>query len=144
MEKAQRVNQPAPDPSTAKPGLPRVLIPLALAALAAVALFDPAQHGWFPQCTLKKLTGWSCPTCGVLRGTHALLHGDFALAARFNPLIFLLGVPLVVAAALAWFRPQALAAIPSTVKWSLAAVAILFAVAFVIVRNLYPELGWNS
>ena len=29
-------------------------------------------------------TGYDCPSCGVTRASHALLHGDFAEALRFN------------------------------------------------------------
>lgn len=41
--------------------------------------------------------GWVEPTCGLTRGSTALIRGDFALAWRYNPASF-----LVVGAAVAW------------------------------------------
>lgn len=34
------------------------------------------------------MTGLLCPGCGSLRALHQLLHGNFATALRFNPLLF--------------------------------------------------------
>ena len=41
--------------------------------------------------------GWVEPTCGLTRGSTALIRGDFALAWRYNPASF-----LVVGGAVAW------------------------------------------
>ena len=38
-------------------------------------------------CPLKAVTGWDCPLCGGLRGTHELLHGDVAGALNQNLLL---------------------------------------------------------
>ena len=58
----------------------------AAAAVALVAVFDPATTAWFPSCPLHALTGWLCPLCGSLRAVHALLHGAPLAALAFNPL----------------------------------------------------------
>ena len=58
---------------------------------AVLFLFDPAQHSFYPRCTLKALTGLDCPGCGGLRATHQLLHGNIAAAFRLNPLLVTLG-----------------------------------------------------
>lgn len=33
--------------------------------------------------------GWVTPTCGLTRGSTAIVRGDFAIAWRYNPLSFL-------------------------------------------------------
>ena len=38
------------------------------------------------------LTGYDCPSCGVQRAIHAVLHGDFAKAISYNP-FFVISVP---------------------------------------------------
>jgi hypothetical protein len=65
--------------------------------LLVLALFDPAQHGFYPRCYFKALTGLDCPGCGGLRAAHQFLHGHFKAAFALNPFLILIG-PLV-----AWF-----------------------------------------
>jgi len=49
--------------------------------------YDPAAHSWFPRCPFKALTGLDCPGCGSQRAVHAILHGDFREAFRYNALL---------------------------------------------------------
>lgn len=62
-------------------------------ALSAVALlfvyyhFDPSGDmagKWFPKCIVKTLTGWQCPSCGVQRALHALMHGEVGRSLSYN------------------------------------------------------------
>ena len=49
--------------------------------------FDPETNSTFyPQCILYQKTGLLCASCGILRSTHALLHGEFLTALGLNPL----------------------------------------------------------
>ena len=65
-----------------------------LAGLAAVLAglvwwWDPGR--WpMPVCSFYRLTGWYCPGCGGLRAVHAMLHGRWAQAWAYNPLVVLL------------------------------------------------------
>jgi hypothetical protein len=43
-----------------------------------------------PVCPSATLFGIPCPGCGLTRATLAALHGDFAAALRFHPLVFVL------------------------------------------------------
>jgi hypothetical protein len=43
----------------------------------------------WPTCVFHELTGLPCLTCGATRCTIAFLHGDFATAWTWNPLVFL-------------------------------------------------------
>jgi hypothetical protein len=126
--------------ATRSPLLPCLII----GALLVLFLFDPSAQAWFPQCLFKKLTGWSCPACGGQRALHALLHGDFAVAAKLNPLLFVLGAPALLLGLLAWWRPALLRRVPRAAWWTLAGGALLLALVFGIVRNVFPELGWNA
>ncbi|KGE14225.1 DUF2752 domain-containing protein [Sphingobacterium deserti] len=49
--------------------------------------YDPLQSAWFPKCPFKTFTGLDCPGCGSQRAIHALLHGDFSAAVRYNALL---------------------------------------------------------
>lgn len=49
--------------------------------------YDPMEHAWFPKCPFKAVTGLDCPGCGSQRAIHALLHGHFGEAMRYNVLI---------------------------------------------------------
>jgi hypothetical protein len=47
-------------------------------------------------CTLRRMTGWACPGCGLTRSLIALAHGDARAAWRFNPAGYLLFALLLV------------------------------------------------
>ena len=49
--------------------------------------FNPETAGFFPVCPLYKLTGWACQGCGLTRGMHAFLHGEFLTALDYNLLL---------------------------------------------------------
>ena len=62
--------------------------------------YNPSLSKWFPQCPVKMLTGLSCPSCGVQRAFHALLHGQFGEALSYN-YFFVLSIPYLALACLA-------------------------------------------
>ena len=50
-------------------------------------------------CLIKRLTGYTCPTCGFTRGALSLLHGHIIRAWLYNPLLFsVLGLFVAVTA----------------------------------------------
>jgi hypothetical protein len=62
---------------------------------------NPEGHGThqqlgLPPCTIYFLTERPCPSCGLTTSVSAILHGQFGLAWRANPIGF-----LIVAAAVA-------------------------------------------
>ncbi len=126
----------------------RVRTPLATVgglALATVALHlrDPHVQGSWGICPSRLLFGLDCPGCGGLRAVNDLGQGDLMAAASSN-LLFVVSVPLIVAAlgwwlvaawrrgrrAPAWLQSQA-------VLWAFVAVTTVFTVA----RNL-PAGAW--
>lgn len=50
--------------------------------------WDPEVLNYYPPCLFQTVTGYLCPGCGGLRGTHYLLHLDFYNAFAFNPLVY--------------------------------------------------------
>lgn len=118
-----------------------------LGGASIVAFFDPSTEGFFPVCPLFRLTGFACPGCGLTRGMHTLMHGDFLTALDFNALtpVFALGgvfflVSLVLLAArgrglrLGLYRPWML--------WSFMVGMLVFGMLrnlpFYPVNILYP------
>jgi hypothetical protein len=93
------------------------LLLLGALVMVGVGLYltpDPAGHGThqqlgLPPCTIYYLTGRPCPSCGLTTSVSAILHGQFGLAWRANPMGFLIVAAAVVVAlnslfALLWGR----------------------------------------
>jgi hypothetical protein len=99
------------------------------AGLVLVYRFDPEQVHFFPPCLFRALTGLQCPGCGSTRALHHLLHGEFARAFRYNPMLFAVG-PFALAARWPGFITR------RSVGWT----ALVVTVAYGIVRNtpLWP------
>lgn len=74
---------------------------VALASAAVVYFFDPAAYSFYPRCPLHAVSGLDCPTCGMLRAMHLLLHGQIKAAFAMNPFLFV-ALPAV---ALLWIPP---------------------------------------
>jgi len=121
----------------------------ATAAVAIIALvlffFDPARAPFYPVCLFHKMTGLLCPGCGSLRAMHHLLHGEWALAFRCNPLLIASGL-VALALAARWVVQKRLGQTPATVwhpmlPWWFVAVIIVFGV----LRNLpFAIFAWMS
>ena len=50
---------------------------------------NPATSVLMPKCPFKMLTGYDCPSCGVQRVVHLVMHGEFIDAFLLNPFLFL-------------------------------------------------------
>jgi hypothetical protein len=95
---------------------PELLWGSALGASALIAAAWLRSDFPTPLCSLHALTGIPCPTCGMTRATIALLHGDFAGALKWNPLLTLV----------------------------LAGTAFYILFAAVVVIGKLPRLRWTS
>ena len=67
---------------------------IVIAGIAIYSTFDPSTVRFYPRCTFLTLTGLKCPGCGTQRAIHALLHGNFLEAVRFNAMM-VASVPLL-------------------------------------------------
>ena len=100
-----------------------------LAAALVLFFFDPAVHSFYPPCPLHSLTGLDCPTCGTLRATHLLLHGQFRAAFALNPLLFF-ALPILT---LLLLRPSL--ARSRRIPWVLLGILLIF----FVYRNIPPR-----
>ena len=50
---------------------------------------NPATSYLMPKCLFKMLTGYDCPSCGVQRVVHMVLHGNIKEAFLLNPFLFI-------------------------------------------------------
>lgn len=59
-----------------------------LLALATLFVYrtDPSINPFTPGCSFYRLTGLYCPTCGMTRAVHHVLHGRFGQAFSLNVL----------------------------------------------------------
>ncbi len=65
-----------------------ILAYLAWAALiVGVHLVNTLTERELIICTLRRVTGVPCPTCGSTRAVEAALRGDFLSALFYNPLV---------------------------------------------------------
>jgi hypothetical protein len=110
----------------------------ALVAALVLFSFDPSTHRFYPRCTFHALTGLDCPGCGGLRAAHQLLHGNFVLAFRFNPLL-VAGLPLFCFMVLGWMFPRLASLSPWRTVYSpkfVYAIAIAV-ITFGVLRNVW-------
>jgi len=112
-----------------------------VAALTWLAFNNPLGQSILPRCPTEQYGGFYCPGCGATRATHHLLQGRPGTAMGYNPLLVLIGAPVVLytlaslgyqAASGRRFRRWPL---PSYVGW----VAVVVTVTFMVVRNLPGE-----
>ena len=111
---------------------------LAVAAVAVAGVWQLGSHppGWYPPCPFHALTGLFCPGCGSARTVHALVHGEWARALAFNPLIVLLLPFAVVWTLHALWRTLRHNRPPAELPRPFAAVTLGVVVAFWVLRNL--------
>ena len=117
-----------------------------LAASAYVFSVDPNVPGHYPVCPTRFLLGIDCPACGMLRGTHDLLHGDIAGAADHNMLLFAVLPAAIILWAL-WMRQAWTGHRPALTRGQarrrdrllIGALAVIL--AFGVLRWFVPYLG---
>ena len=74
--------------------LAAILLPIGLIVGLCLYFGHPAGYTWLPACPFRVWTGLLCPGCGTLRATHYFLNGQFSIAFRCQPLLFLL-LPII-------------------------------------------------
>lgn len=140
------MNSPSQRDSRAvKRRLLRLSACLAVAVVATIlAVCDPETWRYYPRCLSYRLFGLQCASCGILRATHALLHGDVAEAFRFNP-VFTVATPV----AFGWMAARRLRRLVgrqpppiSLGRWVIPVVVALLLV-YTALRNIpWRPFGW--
>ena len=79
--------------------------PVILILLGATYYFmDPASKMHLIQCPWRLLTGTLCPACGSQRALHAVVHGHWIEAWKYN-YFFVISIPYALAAVLvSWYN----------------------------------------
>ena len=77
---------------------------LVVAGIVYYVLDPTVENSWAPKCPMKLLTGFNCPSCGVQRAFHCVLHGNLSEAIHYN-LFLVISIPLAFAVMLAsWYN----------------------------------------
>lgn len=121
----------------------RRLISLA-SILAIVALFiflglrHPDSVAFAPICPLNATTGLYCPGCGTGRAIHHVANGRLEAAWHLNPMLLIIGLPLLLVALGSEIRLMATGQVRPAAIWfsRMALIAAIVLVAWGIVRNL--------
>lgn len=72
----------------------RALYAAPLLAAAFLAMWNPSEDG--PTiCPFALATGTACPGCGMTRAMGFLARGEFSLALRLHPLVFLVAIQAI-------------------------------------------------
>lgn len=81
------------------------MIPIALLAVGIIYYaYNPTESNFFPKCPWLWLTGTQCPSCGIQRFLHLLMHGEWSSALRLNPFL-MLSLPYATLAVLGkWYN----------------------------------------
>lgn len=67
---------------------------------------NPEDTIWFPKCMFYTITGYQCPSCGIQRAAHQLLHLNFKKAFLYNPFL-VISVPYgLLLVLVTWVVPQ--------------------------------------
>jgi hypothetical protein len=105
-----------------------------LAALAADVVFDPRRRH-VPLCPFHAATGWDCPLCGGLRSADALAHLQVGAALRDN-LLLVAALPVLALWWSDWVARGRAGRPPRALGRGGAALLVVLAVGFTVVRNL--------
>lgn len=105
--------------------------------------FNPAEYSHiYPPSLSREWGGYYCAGCGVLRGLHQLLHGNWRSALRYNPL-FIICLPyffyLILPRFLQYFYQINLYAIKYKNRQLL--IMIITFIIYGFLRNI-PQLWW--
>lgn len=73
-----------------------LIIVLWLTLVGVATLINFKLSNYIDLCLFKRFTGYPCPTCGTTRGIISLLHGKFIEAWEYNPLVFSIGIIVII------------------------------------------------
>lgn len=71
----------------------RILIGILFPAFIVIGCWCTMNKTLALPCYFRELTDLYCPGCGSGRAIGAILMGNFREAFRWNPMVFLLGIP---------------------------------------------------
>jgi hypothetical protein len=115
----------------------RIILALIFLSIADVIFFfNPATHSFYPVCEFHRLTGLSCPGCGMTRALYALLHGKIFTALHDNALFVMILGGLLVRSILFGFNKLAGRFNKEFFQIKFVWLLVTIASAFTLLRNL--------
>jgi len=92
-------------------------------------------------CLTRRLTGVPCPTCGVGRSLHALVHGDIAGSLHYHPLV----LPFLAGGFIWWItvvRPanRAGRSVPARLQMAAVGAAVVILVVVWLLRLSFSSV----
>ena len=82
----------------------RILLGIGAPAVIALVCFLVYADRLTVPCVFYELTGFYCPGCGSGRAVYAILHGSLRESFRYNPMLYILGIPSSVVLLLEYLR----------------------------------------
>src|SRR5699024_6362928 len=108
-----------------------------LAAAGWTARHDPKRRpGFFPPCLFREVTGLACPACGGTRMAHHLLRRRWRAALRANPVLLVIGLPLLGWLWLRWTSAAARGEPPRPLPRAAVGAVVTIAVTWAVIRNV--------
>jgi len=81
-------------------------------------------------CPIRRFTGNLCPTCGITRSVHSIIHGDFAQGWILNPAGFIFVVAVLSRGIALRLNSSAWAKVNNHVLFEIVLLVSFFGLAF--------------
>lgn len=88
-------------------------------------------------CLVRAITGWYCAGCGGTHMVFAICRGEFYQAFRYNPFLFITGLPLVALTVWQLYK-YVRCGLFSTMYTCSVVVWLILSNIFCVVRNIGP------
>lgn len=110
----------------------------ALVLFVFLGIRHPDSVSVAPICPINATTGLYCPGCGSGRAIHHIANGRLEAAWNLNPMLLLIGLPLLAVALFSEARLAASGQMRSAPAWlvRIALIGALVLLAWGVVRNL--------
>ena len=106
--------------------------------MLVVGLRHPGEFALAPRCPIQATTGLLCPGCGSGRAIHHLANGRIQTAWNLNPMLLIIGLPLLAIALVSETRLAISGTVRQAPHWMLrlGLLAGIILIAWGIIRNL--------
>lgn len=130
------IDAPQPRRDQPTPIAPLLVTVAGLSAVGWVGYHDPEQRpDLFPKCVVHAVTGLDCPACGSTRMAHHLLRGRLRAAWQANPVMMVVGLPLLGWLGTRWIVAAGQGRRPEQPPRWVGYAAAIIAVAWMVFRN---------
>ena len=117
------------------------IISAVLAILTLLYFFNPEGSVFHLKCPFFVLTGgYYCPSCGIQRVIHNLLHFNFAEAFWYNPFVFIISPYFILLIITTWFDTKKKMSKLKNFCYNYKTIIVFLVVMAIwwIIRNVFP------